>query len=162
MGESWLEFCHILFQASVYAAMITIRSPVHRKVVLVIDDDHAERELYGRLLWYNGFDVSFAETGEDGLELATERRPDLVLLDMMLPGMDGLGVCETLKTDERTHDIPVLALSGRRENELGAAARRLGCENYLEKPISPVTVLHEVERLIGRQPPPGEIEEYVA
>ncbi len=135
---------------------------MHRKVVLVIDDDQAERELYGRLLWYNGFDVSYAETGEDGLQLAGEQPPDLVLLDMMLPGMDGLGVCETLKTNARTHDIPVLALSGRRENELGPAARRIGCAKYLEKPISPVEVLHEIERLIGRQPPPGELEEFVA
>ena len=135
---------------------------MHRKVVLVIDDDQAERELYGRLLWYNGFDVAFAETGEDGLEVAHEQQPDLVLLDMMLPGIDGLGVCETLKSDSRTHDIPVLALSGRRENELGPAARRMGCAKYLEKPISPIEVLHQVEDLIGRAPPPGEMDEYVA
>ena len=126
-----------------------------KKVVLVIDDEQAERELYGGLLWYNGFDVAFAETGEDGLRLAAEEPPDLVLLDMMLPGIDGLGVCKTLKADPRTNNIPVLALSGRRERELGPAARRLGCVQYLEKPISPLAVLHEVERLIGRAPPPG-------
>ncbi len=129
-----------------------------RKLVLVIDDDQAERELYGQLLWYNGFDVSFAATGEDGLQQATKDPPDLVLLDMMLPGIDGLGVCETLKGDAQTSDIPVLALSGRSERELGPAARRLGCVNYLEKPIGPVDVLHEVERLIGRPPPPGDLD----
>lgn len=130
-----------------------------RKLVLVIDDERAERELYGGLLWYNGFDVAYAETGEDGLRMATEQPPDLVLLDMMLPGIDGLGVCETLKSDDRTNTVPVLALSGRREGELGPAARRLGCETYLEKPISPLEVLHEVERLIGRPPPPGDLGE---
>lgn len=135
---------------------------MNRKLVLVIDDERAERELYGSLLWYNGFDVAFAETGEDGIQLAAEQHPDLVLLDMMLPGIDGLGVCETLRADARTDDIPVLALSGRSERELGPAARRIGCANYLEKPISPVAVLHEVERLIGRAPPPGDSDDRAA
>ncbi len=135
---------------------------VNRKLVLVIDDERAERELYGGLLWYNGFDVAYAETGEDGLRMAAQQHPDLVLLDMMLPGIDGLGVCETLKADPQTNAVPVLALSGRREGELGPAARRLGCETYLEKPISPLAVLHEVERLIGRPPPPGDFDDRAA
>lgn len=128
------------------------------KRVLFIEDNAAERELYGQLLWYNGFDVAFAETGEDGLRLASEEPPDLVLLDMMLPGIDGVEVCDMLKRDVRTHDVPVLALSGRSRRELGSAARSVGCANYLEKPISPLEVLYEVERLIGRPPPPGDID----
>jgi CheY-like chemotaxis protein len=129
---------------------------VHRKLVLVIDDNDAERELYGRLLWYNGFDVAFAETGEQGLELARQQPPDLVLLDMMLPGIDGMEVCDKLKRDIGAISVPVVALSGRSERELGAAARGIGCVKYLEKPISPLNVLYEVEELIGRPPPPGD------
>jgi CheY-like chemotaxis protein len=129
---------------------------VQRKLVLVIDDNDAERQLYGGLLWYNGFDVAFAETGEDGVQLAREQTPDLVLLDLMLPGIDGVSVCNILKQDDQTTDVPVVALSGRSEREFGSAARSAGCANYLEKPISPLEVLHEVERLIGRPPPPGD------
>jgi len=129
---------------------------VHRKLVLVIDDNDAERELYGRLLWYNGFDVAYAETGEKGLDLARRQQPDLVLLDMMLPGIDGLEVCGKLKGDESASRVPVVALSGRSVRDLGPAAIGLGCARYLEKPISPLEVLYEVEQLIGRPPSPGE------
>ncbi|HET9441170.1 MAG TPA: response regulator [Longimicrobiales bacterium] len=131
---------------------------LQRKLVLVVDDNDAERELYGRLLWYNGFDVAFAVTGEEGISLARQKAPDLVLLDMMLPGIDGLKVCDDLKRDAQTTSVPVIALSGRPERELGPAARSVGCVTYLEKPISAVTVLHEVERLIGRAPAPGDLE----
>ncbi len=131
---------------------------VQRKLVLVADDNDAEREFYGRLLWYNGFDVAYAETGLAGVELAHEQHPDLILLDMMLPDIDGLRVCDELKRDAATNDVPVIALSGRSERELGPAARNVGCALYLEKPISAVDVLHEVERLIGRAPSPGDIE----
>ena len=123
---------------------------VRRKLVLVIDDNEAERKLYGGLLWYNGFDVSLAVTGEDGLRLAHDQSPDLILLDMMLPGINGVEVCKTLKSDPRTSDAPVIALSGRPRNEMGTMATRAGCVQYLEKPISPINVLFEIERLIGR------------
>lgn len=131
---------------------------IQRKLVLVVDDNEAERELYGRLLWYNGFDTLFAETGKEGLDLARQTPPDLVLLDMMLPDIDGLKVCDDLKRDARTNSVPVIALSGRPERELGAAARSVGCVRYLEKPISAIDVLHEVERLIGRAPSPADLE----
>lgn len=131
---------------------------VHRKLVLVIDDCDAERELYGRLLWYNGFDVIFAVTGEEGIQFARERAPDLVVLDLILPGMGGIDVCQILK-EQVSATLPVLVLSARSERELGHAAREAGCDKYLEKPISPVKVLFEVERLIGRPPPSGELVE---
>jgi CheY-like chemotaxis protein len=129
---------------------------VERKLVLVIDDNDAERELYGGLLWYNGFDVAFADTGEGGVRRARERTPDLVLLDLMLPDIDGVSVCSILKDDDDTSEVPVVALSGRSEREMGHAARTAGCANYLEKPISPLDVLYEIERLIGRPPPQGD------
>ena len=129
-----------------------------RKLVLVVDDNDAERELYGSLLWYNGFDVAYADTGEAGVALAHQQHPDLVLLDMMLPDIDGLRVCDEMKRDAALTHVPVVALSGRAERELGYAARSVGCVRYLEKPISAIDVLHEVERLIGRAPPPGEFD----
>lgn len=120
-----------------------------RKLILVVDDDADERELYGKLLWYNGFDVAFAEDGYEGLRVAQERAPDLVLLDMVMPGMDGLTLCARLRERPATARTPVIALTGRPENEIGRAARAAGCTDFLEKPIAPVDVLRRIEQLIG-------------
>lgn len=128
-----------------------------RKLVLVVDDNRAERELYGELLWYNGFDVVFAEDGEEGLRLAEERRPAAAIVDIVMPRMDGLALCRRLKQMPHTRDILVLALTGQPESELGRAAREAGCVRYLEKPIGPIDVLHHLEELIGRQPLAGEV-----
>ena len=127
--------------------------PLRRPLILVVEDDRHEWELYGKLLWYNGFDVIRAETGEEGLVMARRHLPDLLLLDLLLPGMDGMSVCRTLKSDPATRNIIVVVLSGRAECEYGVLMRRNGCARYLEKPIGPLRVLHEVEQLIGRAPP---------
>jgi CheY-like chemotaxis protein len=124
-----------------------------RKLVLLIEDDEAESEMYGKLLWYNGFDVVFANDGEQGLLLAAQTCPDLVVTDLGLPGMDGFDVCRMLKSNEATADTPLVALSARRKSHAGARAALEGCVEYFEKPISPYDVLKGIERLIGRQPP---------
>ena len=131
------------------------------KTVLVVDDNAHDREIYGKLLWYNGFEVALAEDGENALEMVGRVRPDLVVLDMRLPGRDGLDVCRELKNAPETAGIPVIALSARPELEMGRPATRAGCATYLEKPIAPVEVLYEVERLIGRSSvkPVGEAVE---
>jgi CheY-like chemotaxis protein len=129
------------------------------QLVLVVDDNEAERTLYGKILWYNGFNVAFATEGEEALRVARERRPDAVVLDLMMPGMDGVELCRRLKADPLTREIPVLALTARREWEMGQRMREAGCARYLEKPIPPLDVFHEVESLIGRPPSPGEAEE---
>lgn len=126
----------------------TARKPL----ILVVEDHPHEWELYGKLLWYNGFDVIRAATGEEGLQLARERQPDLVLLDLVLPGMDGISLCRVLREDPATRDLQVVVLSGRAEWEMGVLMKRHGCVRYLEKPIGPLRVLHEVEQLLGRAP----------
>jgi CheY-like chemotaxis protein len=146
----WLGICGSASEMS--------RIEGQRKLVLVVDDNDAEREMYGSLLWYNGFDVAYADTGRTGIDLAHKEHPDLILLDMMLPDIDGLRVCDELKRGGAMNDVPVVALSGRTERELGPAARSVGCIRYLEKPISAIDVLHEVEKLIGRAPPPGDTD----
>jgi len=124
-----------------------------RPLVLVVEDEPHDWELYGKLLWYNGFDVIRAQTGEEGLALAKSHSPDLMLLDLMLPGMDGQSLCRALKADPATRHIVVVVLSGRSEREFGVQMQQNGCARYLEKPIGPLRVLHEVEQLIGRAPP---------
>jgi len=126
-----------------------------RPLVLVVEDDPHDWEIYGKILWYNGFDVFYAADAEAGYRLAREHRPDLILLDLMLPKVDGLSLCRQLKDDPSLCDVPIIVLSGRPFSEFGQTALDLGCRAYLEKPIGPVEVLHRVEELIGRAPPSG-------
>jgi DNA-binding response OmpR family regulator len=126
-----------------------------RPLVLVVEDDPHDWEIYGKILWYNGYDVFYAAEAEEGYRLALEHRPDLILLDLMLPRVDGLTLCRRIKGDPGLADIPIIVLSGRPFTEFGDTVLELGCRAYLEKPISPVEVLHRVEELIGRPPPSG-------
>jgi CheY-like chemotaxis protein len=128
-----------------------------RKLILFVEDSEHDRELYGKLLWYNGFDVKFAMTGADGIRCLETERPRLVVLDLHLPDVSGTEVCAKLRANERTSDVPVLILTGRPKREFGAWADRMGCAGFLEKPVTPLEVLYEVERVIGRAPLPGEI-----
>ena len=127
-----------------------------RQLVLVAEDERHDFEIYGKVLWYNGFDVIHAADGEEGLRLVREADPDLVVLDLILPKIDGLELCRRIKEDEDTRDIPVIMLTARAEREYGRPAREAGALRYLEKPIGPVEVLHIVEDVIGRPPPPVE------
>jgi DNA-binding response OmpR family regulator len=126
-----------------------------RPLVLVVEDDPHDWEIYGKILWYNGYDVLYAADAEDGYRLACEHTPDLILLDVMLPKVDGLSLCRRLREEGICKDVPIVVLSGRPFSEFGQTALDLGCRAYLEKPISPVDVLHRVEQLIGRAPPAG-------
>jgi PAS domain S-box-containing protein len=100
--------------------------------VLVIDDDPASRQLLGRMLLKEGFRVLEAAGGEAGLELARTARPDVITLDVLMPGLDGWGVLASLKTDPALAAIPVVMVSVMDEQNLGFA---LGAAEYLTKPI---------------------------
>ena len=119
------------------------------KTILLVEDDVNDRNMYGNILWYNGYNVILAEDGEAGLRLAHEKKPDLIILDLQLPLMHGLEMNSRLKQDENTKDIPVIALTGRQLRDLGGNAAVLGYARFLEKPVSPLQVLREVESLIG-------------
>jgi two-component system, cell cycle response regulator DivK len=132
------------------------RTDRERQLVLLVDDDPHDREIYGSILCYNGFDVVCANDGQSGSRLARRVRPDLVLLDIGLPDLHGLDLCSALRTDTDTATIPVIALSAYAETRMGEQARLAGCTRYIEKPASPVAVLHEIEQLIGKPPLPGD------
>jgi CheY-like chemotaxis protein len=126
-----------------------------RPRVLVVDDDPDDREIYGRMLCYNGFDVVFAADGATALDQAAQYPPDLVLLDLCLPDMSGLRVLERLRDQPQCVSTPVVALSGLRQDRVAAEVRDAGCDSFIEKPASPVDVLHSVEGLVGKAPLPG-------
>lgn len=122
--------------------------PGPRKTVLLIEDAEADRDLYGSLLWYNGYEVVHASDGLSGVALASVKAPDLVLLDLTLPGISGVEVCRRLR--EMGLRIPIVILSAHLEEEMGEAAREAGADAYLEKPIDPFMVVREVLRRVGR------------
>jgi PAS domain S-box-containing protein len=100
--------------------------------VLVIDDDPAAREMIGRTLAREGFRVHLAASGEEGLRLARERRPDVVTLDVLMPGTDGWTVLEALKADPELAEVPVIMVSFVEDKKL---AYSLGAADYLTKPV---------------------------
>ena len=117
--------------------------------ILLVEDNEMNRDMLSRRLQRKGYDVSMAVDGLAGVEMATSDLPDLVLMDMSLPGMDGWEATRALKADPRTRDIPVIALTAHamstdREKALGA-----GCDDYDTKPIELPRLLAKMEALIA-------------
>ena len=118
--------------------------------VLVIDDEAPIRLLCRVNLEAAGMETIEAEDGPSGLEAARSERPDAILLDVMMPGMDGWQVLEELLDDERTNDIPIIFLTARAEVRDQARGLELGGVDYITKPFSPVDLAPLVEDLLER------------
>jgi two-component system alkaline phosphatase synthesis response regulator PhoP len=114
--------------------------------VLVIDDEPDVLMLCRVNLELAGHEVVEASNGEDGLELVLAERPDAVVLDLMLPKLDGISVLENLARNEGTRDVPVILLTAKTQREDRRAAWRAGCTEYLTKPFSPVDLVSVAER----------------
>jgi two-component system, OmpR family, phosphate regulon response regulator PhoB len=116
--------------------------------VLVIDDEAPIRLLCRVNLEAEGMDVSEAPDGPSGLELAQEARPDAILLDVMMPGLDGWGVAEALLRDERTDAIPIIFLTARADLRDRARGLDLGGLDYITKPFNPVELASLVRSVL--------------
>jgi CheY-like chemotaxis protein len=115
--------------------------------VLLVDDNEDNRIIYATYLRHRGYRVLLASTGDDGVAVATTERPDVILMDMTLPGtIDGCEATAVLKQDSRTAHIPVIALTAHASAEHQARAAAAGCAAYLRKPIEPGAVAAEVAR----------------
>jgi two-component system, cell cycle response regulator DivK len=115
-----------------------------KKKILIIEDNEQNLYLVTFILEKNGFDVSQARSGEEGVALAGKNEPDLILLDIQLPVMDGYSVARALRKNPALENIPIIAVTsfampGDRENALAA-----GCTGYIEKPIDPDTFMEQV------------------
>ncbi len=121
-----------------------------RQLVLVVEDEESILELLRYNLGNAGFTVITAGSGEDGLALARRRRPDLILLDLMLPGIDGLEVCRQLKRSRETESIPVIMLTARGDEADIVAGLELGADDYLTKPFSPRVLLAHLRATLRR------------
>ena len=108
-----------------------------RPKVLCVDDDHDQRLLLSFLLERQGLDVRTAHDGEVGVAIAQEWMPDLVLMDLMMPGMDGFEATKKLRADPRTSKIPILALTAYGEEKMQARAEAVGMDGFVLKTILP-------------------------
>jgi len=118
------------------------------KRILVVEDNETNIYLIGFILRKNKYEVIEARSGEKGVELALKERPDLIIMDIQLPGIDGLEATRRIRESEAEEEIPIIALTsyamtGDREKSLAA-----GCTGYLKKPINPDTFMGEIEKYL--------------
>lgn len=111
---------------------------------MIVDDDHGIRQLLGLTLQKAGYDVIHAEGGEQALALIQFRRPDLIIADVMMPGMDGVELCQHIRERAETAHIPILLLSARSDETTIQAGMQAGANVYLTKPILPSRLMAEI------------------
>jgi putative two-component system response regulator len=120
--------------------------------ILVVDDEVTVRLLLRDVLEIEGYDVAEAEDGPTALAMIAVERPDLVLLDIMMPGMSGIDVLSLLRGEAATRDMPVVLLTAAGDDETTWAGWTTGASLYLNKPFDHVNLLEWVERLIAEAP----------
>ena len=118
-------------------------------LILVVDDYDDAREMYAEYLQFCGFRVAEARNGNEALEQAFALQPDLILMDLSLPGMDGWEATRQLKADQRTSHIPIVALTGHALAGASEGARRAGCDSFVTKPCLPDDLVVEVRRMLS-------------
>ena len=118
-------------------------------LILVVDDYQDAREMYAEYLQFSGFRVAEARNGNEALEQAFALMPDLILMDLSLPGMDGWEATRQLKADPRTRAIPVVALTGHALAGASEGAKKAGCDSFVTKPCLPDDLVVEVKRMLS-------------
>ena len=118
--------------------------------ILVVDDEEDIRELVALNLSQEGYKIISCETGEEALEKAGSDLPDLIVLDLMLPGIDGLEVCKKLKSNIKTENIPVVILTAKGEETDVVTGLELGADDYVTKPFSGKVLVARVRRLLRK------------
>jgi len=123
--------------------------------ILVVDDEERVREMLDFRLRLFGYDVVQAPNGREALEVARREQPDLVLLDVMMPELDGFQVCSRLKQDDATESIPVVFLTAKADAKDVTRAVNSGAVDYVVKPYDPVVLQEKVARNLGDAPRKG-------
>ena len=121
----------------------------HGPLILVVDDYQDAREMYAEYLQYSGFRVAEAKNGNEAVTQARSLKPDLILMDLSLPGMDGWEATRVLKADEETRHIPIVALTGHALAGASEGARKAGCDSFVTKPCLPDDLVVEVRRMLN-------------
>lgn len=122
--------------------------------ILVVDDEPMARTLLRLMLVRAGFEVVEAEDGFDALEKLQQNRPDVMILDVMMPGIDGFAVCETVREDRAMTDLPIIMLSAKTDMESVKKGLGVGADKYLTKPISPEELTRQVRDILSNSTMP--------
>src|SRR5438046_6733017 len=125
-----------------------------KPIVLLVDDYPDAREMYAEYLEFSGFDIVQAGNGVEAIERALDSHPDVILMDLSLPVMDGWEATRRLKADERTRPIPVLALTGHALTGVSHDAKKAGCDGFITKPCLPEDLVAEIRKVLGTRSAP--------
>ncbi len=136
---------------AIYPNSVAGTLSVSRKTILVVEDEEDILELVEYNLGKNGFAVTTVTSGEEALQSIRSKLPDLVLLDLMLPGIDGLEICKHLKTDPKTQPIPVIMLTAKGEESDIVTGLELGADDYITKPFSPKVLIARIRTVLRRK-----------
>ena len=118
-------------------------------LVLVVEDYQDAREMYTAYLQFSGYRVVEATNGIEAIEKTIELLPDIILMDLALPKIDGWEATKCLKSDERTKHIPIVALTGHALAGFAEGAREAGCDAFVTKPCLPDALVTEIERMLA-------------
>ena len=122
--------------------------------ILIVEDNEMNRDMLSRRLARRGFDIVVAVDGEEGIKVASAESPDLILMDMSLPVMDGWEATRQLKSKEETRDTPIIALTAHAMSGDRDKAIEAGCDDYLSKPVDLPQLLAKIEKILGEEPAP--------
>jgi len=121
-----------------------------KEKILIVDDERDILKMLDYNLKKEGFRVISASDGEDAIDSALKERPDLIVLDLMLPGLDGLEVCKTLKKENKTANIPIIMLTAKAQETDKIVGLELGADDYITKPFSPRELVARVKAVLRR------------
>jgi two-component system, cell cycle response regulator DivK len=128
---------------------IVLMGDAQMPLVLVVEDYQDTREMYAAYLQFSGFRVAEAANGLEALDKTRELLPDIILMDLALPKMDGWEATRRLKADERTAHIPIVALTGHALAGHAEGARQAGCDSFVTKPCLPDALVAEIQRMLS-------------
>lgn len=121
-----------------------------KEIILIVEDEKDIVKMLDYNLKKEGYKVIFADDGEDALDAAKAKQPDLILLDLMLPGLDGLEVCKELKNERKTKSIPVIMLTAKAQESDKIVGLELGADDYVTKPFSPRELMARIKAVLRR------------
>lgn len=128
--------------------------------VLVVDDDQAIRDLLGAFLVADGYEVTTAKNGVEAIELAKTKRPHVILMDVKMPGVDGIEACKLLKSDDKTKAIPVIMITGYQDRDVEAYLE--GADDFVNKPFDTLEISFRVKSMLRIRHLTGELERAMA